>query len=251
MRRLIVNADDYGRTPGVNEGTLEAHRSGIVTEATVMILEPAASDGIRAAHERAPRLGLGLHCMLTGGVAPASPPGSLPTLAPGGRLAKNREALAAVLDPEEVRRELSAQIALFERAAGRLPSHLDSHHHSALHPSVAPVFAEIAGELSLPVRAASPEALETLRRRGLRVPDFFADGFYGDGATVENLLEILASLPEGTSELMCHPGRADAALRAGSSYAVEREGEIAALCDPRVRARIADLSIALVGFGSL
>ena len=73
-KRLIVNADDFGRTPGVNEGTLEAHLNGIVTSATVMVLEKAARDGIRQAIERAPKLGLGLHFMLTGGGVPASAP---------------------------------------------------------------------------------------------------------------------------------------------------------------------------------
>ncbi|MGH9399060.1 MAG: ChbG/HpnK family deacetylase, partial [Thermoanaerobaculia bacterium] len=92
-RRLIVNADDFGRTPGVNEGTIEAHTNGIVTSATVMVLEKASREGIRQAIERAPRLQLGLHFVLTGGGPPASAAVSVPTLAPGGRLARNAEML--------------------------------------------------------------------------------------------------------------------------------------------------------------
>lgn len=251
MSRLIVNADDYGRTDGINAGTLEAHLDGVVTSATVMILEAAAERGIAEALRRAPRLALGLHFVLTGGGAPASPPDSLPTVAPGGRFARNAEALASALDPGEVRRELEAQIARFERVAGRPPSHVDSHHHSALHPSVAPVFAEVAAARGLPVRAASREALSALRGRGVATPDAFLDGFFAGGATVENLLTILAGLPPGTSELMCHPGHPDAALSAGSSYAAEREREITALCDPRVRRFLAERGIELVTFGSL
>lgn len=251
MKRLIVNADDFGRTDGVDRGTLEAHLSGIVTSATVMILEPAAARGIREARRTAPRLSLGLHCVLTGGGASALPPESLPTLAPNGRFVRNAEAFPPSIDAGEIRCELSAQIDRFREAAGRPPSHLDSHHHSALHPSIAPVFADLALELGLPVRAASTSARELLRARGLRTPDAFLDGFYGDGATVENLLRILESLSDGTSELMCHPGRADAELRAGSTYAVEREREIAALCDPRVRALLAGRSIELVSFDAL
>jgi chitin disaccharide deacetylase len=251
MKRLIVNADDYGRTPGVNAGTLEAHASGIVTSATVMILESAAREGIRRALAEAPGLSLGIHCVLTGGGAPASPADALPTLAPGGRFARNAEALPTRIDPAEVRRELSAQISLFESIAGRLPSHLDSHHHCALHSSVQPVFADLAAELGLPVRAASTAAFVVLRARGLRVPDLFLDGFYAEGATRANLLSILTALPDGVSELMCHPGYADAELLAGSSYGTERDREVDILCEPEIRAVLSACGVDLVAFDVL
>jgi predicted glycoside hydrolase/deacetylase ChbG (UPF0249 family) len=251
MRRLIVNADDYGRTEGINRGTIEAHRGGIVTSATVMILERFAAEGIRRAMSDAPRMSLGLHCVLTGGGAPASDVSRLPTVAPGGRFARNADSLPAVLDAAEIRLELEAQIALFEDAAGRGPSHLDSHHHSALHPAVAPVFAQIAKERGIPARASSTAAGRTLRQQGIVVPDSFIDGFYGPGATPENLLAIIDSLPEGSSELMCHPGHPDAELLAGSSYAAEREGEVRALCDSRVRRRLEARGIALIPFDAL
>ena len=251
MRRLIVNADDYGRTEGINRGTIEAHRDGIVTSATVMILERFAAVGIPQAMREAPRTSLGLYYLLTGGGPPATDPGRLPTLAPGGRFARNAEALQRVLDGDEVRRELEAQIALFEAAAGRGPSHLDSHHHSALHPAIEPVFAQIARERGIPVRASSPAARAALRGMGLATPDVFLDGFYGGGATPANLLSILDALADGSSELMCHPGHPDRELLAGSSYAAEREEEIRALCDPRVRDRVHERGILLIPFDAL
>ena len=251
MKRLIVNADDFGRTQGVNEGTLEAHLAGIVTSATVMVLESAAAAGIREALERAPELSLGLHFMLTGGGAPASDPAAVSALAPGGKLARNAEALPERLPAGEVRRELEAQIALFETYAGRPPSHLDSHHHCALHASVQPVFAEVARERDLPVRAASESARQKLRAAGLRVPDHFLDAFYAEGATEENLRRLLWQLPDGTSELMCHPGHADEALRRGSSYAAEREGEIEVLADPALFSFLEELGIDLIPFHAL
>ena len=251
MRRLIVNADDFGRTPGVNEGTIEAHLRGIVTSATVMILERAAAEGIRQARRVAPRLSLGLHCVLTGGGPPASHRDALPTLAPSGRFVRNAEALPPVLDPGEIRRELAAQIALFEEAAGRPPTHLDSHHHAALHPAVEPVFAEVAAQRGLAVRASSEAARAALRGRGLRAPDAFFDGFYAAGANPANLRAILSSLPEGTSELMCHPGHADRELLAGSSYAAERAREVEILCDPEIRSWLRDEGVELVAFGAL
>jgi len=251
MKRLIVNADDFGRTRGVNAGVLEAHLSGIVTSATVMVLEPAAEEGISEALSRAPRLSLGLHFVLTGGGPPASRPGLVPSLLVGGRFPRSADDLSAVLPSEEVSRELEAQIVVFEKMAGRLPSHLDSHHHCALHPSVQPAFAQAARGRGVPVRASSAAARGELRAAGLRTPDDFLDGFYGDGVTAENLRAIVRGLPEGTSELMCHPGRADEELLAGSSYAKEREREIALLCDPELRTVLAEAGVRLIGFREL
>lgn len=251
MKRLVVNADDYGRTAGICDGTLAAHRDGIVTSATAMVLEPAAAEGIRKARREAPALELGLHVVLTGGGRPASPSETVASLAPGGRFARNAEALPARLDRAEVAREIQAQITLFERVAGAPPSHLDSHHHSALHPEVEPAFAEAARRRNLPVRASSPEARERLRRAGLRTPDAFFDGFFGAGATPENLRAILAALPDGTSELMCHPGYSDAELARGSTYAAERDREVEILSAPDLRGILGRLGIELVPFSRI
>lgn len=247
MKRLIVNADDFGRTSGVNAGTLEAHRKGIVTSATAMVLEAAAAHGVREVAERAPRLSLGLHFVVTGG-GPAAAAGGLPTLAPEGLFRRNREELPAWIPPEEIRRELEAQIEVFGLLARKPPTHLDSHHHAALHPDVAPVFAMVARERSLPARAASDAARRALREAGVRTPDRFLETFHGDGVGFETLERLLESLPEGTSELMCHPGRVDEELRRGSRYAAERELELEVLCDPRIRELVRRLAIELIGF---
>ena len=246
--RLIVNADDFGRTAGINRGVLEAHHGGIVTSSTAMVLEAAAATGIREAVEAAPRLSLGLHFVVTGGGKPACAAASVPTLAPGGRFPRKPEELPDHLPAEEVRRELSAQIAVFEAFAGRPPSHLDSHHHSALHPAIAGVFTEVARERGLPVRGATVAARDRLRAAGLRVPDIFLDTFYAAGATRENLKFLLDRLEPGTTELMCHPAYVDEELLQGSSYAAERSREMAALCDPDIAARIRVGGIELIGF---
>lgn len=251
MKRLIVNADDYGRTPGVNEGTLEAYVKGIVTSATVMVLEPAAREGIRLARAVAPDLALGLHFAVTGGGPCASPPGSVPHLTRDGHFVRSLEDLPDRIPAAEVKRELEAQIALFEQAAKGPPTHLDSHHHAALHVSVQPVFAEVALKRGLPVRAANARARGQLHEAGLRLPDHFLASFYGSGATAGNLKFVLAHLREGVSELMCHPGHPDEALLSGSSYAREREQEIAALCDPAVREGLAADAIELISFREL
>jgi hypothetical protein len=188
---------------------------------------------------------------VTGGGRSASPPGSLPRLAPAGRFVRSVEELPERIPEQEVREELEAQIALFEKLAGKPPTHLDSHHHSALHVSIAPVFASVAKERELPVRASNARVLAQLREKRLRVPDFFLESFFGSGATSENLRFILAHLREGVSELMCHPGHPDDALVRDSSYAREREEEIAALCDPRVREALDAGGIQLITFSTL
>ena len=251
MKRLIVNADDFGRTPGVNAGVLEAHARGIVTSATAMVLEQGAARGVREAAERAPGMSLGLHFVLTGGGPPATGAPEIPTLAPGGRFPRTAAELPAKIPAEEIRRELDAQIGIFQALSGKSPTHLDSHHHVALHPSVAPVFGAVARERALAARASSEEVRRGLRDAGVRTPDRFVDGFFGEAARFETLAEILDGLADGTTELMCHPGRADDVLRSSSTYVDEREREIDVLTDPRIRKLVRARKIDLVGFHEL
>ena len=251
MKRLIVNADDFGRTRGVNAGVVEAHLFGIVTSATVMVLEPAAEEGVADVRRRAPRLSLGLHFVLTGGGHPASSPDRVPSLLVDGRFRRFPVDLPSELPAEEVARELDAQLSFFEQMAGVPPTHIDSHHHSALHPSVERVFARTAVRFEIPVRASSVAAREDLRGAGARTPDRFVDGFYGEGATAANLLSIVAALGDETAELMCHPGYADERLLSSSSYARERERERALLCDPEVKSLVAREGVRLISFREL
>jgi predicted glycoside hydrolase/deacetylase ChbG (UPF0249 family) len=251
VKRLIVNADDFGRTRGINSGVLEAHLSGIVTSATVMVLEPAAEEGIGEALRRAPELALGLHFAVTGGGLPTSEPDRIPGLLVDGRFARTPDRLPAEIPEDAVRRELEAQILRFEKLAGRPPSHLDSHHHSALHPSIQPVFVEVARRSGLPARGSSAEARAALRGAGVKTTDRFLEGFYGDGATAENLRRTLASLEDGTSELMCHPGRADPELLAGSTYARQRERELEFLCSPEIAELLAREEVERIDFRDL
>ncbi|HEV8611018.1 MAG TPA: ChbG/HpnK family deacetylase [Thermoanaerobaculia bacterium] len=251
MKGLIVNADDFGRTRGVNAGVVEAHLFGIVTSATVMVLEPAAEEGVSDVRRRAPRLSLGLHFAVTGGGLPASSPDRVPSLLVDGRFRRFPADIPRELPAEEIARELDAQLFLFEKMAGAPPSHLDSHHHSALHPSIQPVFAQAAIRLGIPVRASNGAARESLRAAGIRTPDRFVDAFYGEGATAANLRSILAGLAEETTELMCHPGYPDERLLSGSSYARERERERTLLCDPELKPLVAERDIQLISFRDL
>ena len=280
VRRLIVNADDYGRAPGVCRGILEAHRSGIVTSTTVMINQPAVEGHLGEALARS-GLGVGLHLVFTAW-KPVLPPDQVPGLVDraGDFLDQHTVwARAERLPVAQLRRELVAQVQRFASLAGHLPDHLDCHHFVHLYPPFFQVYADLAAEHGLPLRVPFPveadfrvalEALPYLEEfprdlvRGMIVtnsslltarrlahPDHFVGSFFGQGAlSLDNLLHLLEALPEGTSELMCHPGYDDPAL-AGSSYRAERERELALLTDPRVRARVDALGIELITFSAL
>lgn len=243
MRRLIVNADDLGRTRGINAGIFESHRDGILTSATLMVSCPAAREAAEEL-EQVPRLGVGLHLVMAGGT-PVLPPAEIPSLVDAtGRFPTRPEGVREAA-PAAVLAEARAQLALFQELTGRLPTHFDSHYHSHRIPVVCDALIELALETGRPVRCAGPEVRERLVEAGVATTDAFVEDFYDHGATFEGMLEILRGLGPGVTEVMCHPGRVDAALRADSGYVEAREREIEILTDPRVRAEIDNLDIQL------
>jgi predicted glycoside hydrolase/deacetylase ChbG (UPF0249 family) len=251
MKRLIVNADDFGRSGGVNAGVLEAHAKGIVTSATVMVLEPSAARGIREAAEKAPKLSLGLHFTLTGGGPPAAAARQVPSLAPEASSRGGARRWPRRCRPTRCAASSRRRSAFSRSSRASAPSHLDCHHHVSLHPSVEPVVAQIARKYSLPVRGVTGDSLRRLRAAGVKTPDRFVDRFYGESAGFETLAEILETLPEGTTELMCHPGHADERLKSTSTYAGEREHEIEVLTDPAVRKMLKDAGVKLIPYDAL
>jgi len=223
-KRLIVNADDLGRTEGINEGIFDAHRRGIVTSATMMVNYPAARRVAALSRDR-PTLGIGLHVALSGG-PPALPP--------------------------EVLAEVRAQLRRFREIMGRDPTHFDSHHHSHREvPAVFDAILTLAWETGLPVRSASPSMAESLRREGVPTPDHFVEEFYDQGATLNDLIGIVEDLPAGTSELMCHPAVVDEELRSTSGYAEARTRELDVLTSAGVRQAVQRSGVRLISFGQL
>jgi predicted glycoside hydrolase/deacetylase ChbG (UPF0249 family) len=240
--RLIVNADDFGRSPGVSRGIVEAHRDGIVTSTTLMANLPWAAAAVELARTE-PNLDLGLHLSVCYGPPLARPDSSL--VGDDGRLDRDLVALARRIQPDDVEREARAQLARFVELTGRLPSHLDSHLHLHAWPVCWEPIARIAREYGLPVRPASPELANYLRARAIRTVDHFVDDFFAPGQmTIYNLVAVLDRLPRGTSELMCHPGYADGAL-ADSSFREQRERELEILRAPEIRQAITERGIVL------
>lgn len=271
-RTLIVNADDFGRTAGISAGILRSHREGIVTSTTVMMNLPGVADQLREALDTAPDLGMGVHLNLTFGppCAPAEAVSSL--LGPDGWFLDQRQLFD---QPDRIQRshvdiEWRTQVELFI-AAGASPDHLDSHHHIALlTPEIWELHLTIAREYGCSVRTPDPldvpdvslidsyppPLLEFIRQgarslaRQLEVPhpDHFLAGFFGPTATLEHLLGILDNLPEGVSELMCHPGYTDASLESSSGYGRVRMRELEALTDPQTLKLVAEADFLLSTF---
>jgi len=249
VKRLIVNADDFGRTSGVNRGIVESHVRGIVTSTTLMVAYPAATEATRLAAEN-PRLAVGLHLALTGGPSVLSAR-QIPSLADSsGRLPAKPEGLSGAT-PQDVLAEARAQLKRFREIMGRPPTHLDSHHHSQRVPAVLEALVTLAWETGVPVRSVSLEIKTRFKREGVSTTDRFVESFYEAGATLEGLLRILAGLDFGTTELMCHPGVVDDELSAGSGYTEARTRELEVLTHAEARHAIQAAGIRLVHFGDL
>lgn len=226
-RILVVNADDFGQSPGVNRGIIESYERGIVTSASLMVRWPAAAEAAEYAREH-PGLALGLHCDLCewayrdGGWAPVYE-------------------VVRLDDAEAVADELARQLLAFERQVGGPPTHLDSHQHVHRDEPVRSVLLGAARERGIPLRHFSP---------GVR----YLGAFYGQTGTgsplpggigVDALRALIEALPSGITELGCHPGLGE---DLESMYRVERAEEVRTLIDPRIRATIIAQGVDLRSF---
>ena len=245
---LIVNADDLGRTTGINSGIFEAHSNGLVTSATLMVAFPAAVEAASRLDDF-PDLGVGLHVALTG-VPSILPTERLPSLTDAsGRFHAKPEGLVEPA-PEEVLMEARAQFDRFLELTGLLPTHLDSHHHSHRHPVVCDALVTLAAKHDLPIRNSSPEIGSRLRREGVATTDFFVEDFFGEDARLDILIEILGGIRPGITEVMCHPAHVDDELRSTSGYADNRERELEVLTSPQALQAVQDFNLRPVHFGT-
>ena len=289
MPRLILNADDFGLTPGINRAIVELHRAGCLTSASLMATGPAFRDAVRLAREH-PRLGIGCHLVFVDGI-PISHPWDIPTLLGADdktfrpqALDFAQAALRHTIRPDDLAREAQAQIQTLQRA-GLDVTHIDTHKHTHLFPSVArPVLhaAERCGVL--PVRApfeprwsSALAAASPLRRLQQRVTERFAPTFaaltadrrtrnlvpagtLGIAATgtletpiISATLEAPAAQPAASVRELCRqPDHADAALDAENTVLrASREGEYAALLDVLPHFLSIHPEVELIHYGSL
>ncbi len=262
--RLIINADDFGLTTGINRAISELHQTNALTSATLMATGAAFEDAVSIAHSH-PTLGVGCHVVLTDG-APVSPPATIPTLI--GTDGKNfRPSLAdfvqallrGIIRPEDIEREALAQIQKLQRA-GIQVTHIDTHKHTHLFPAVCrplltvlertgisairnpfePAFAKHLAHAGIK-RRLQLALLHRFRPAFVQLTDLQATNILTTNGTVgvsatgnlasATLSQILSALPQsGTFELVCHPGYNDADLdRIPTRLRSHRETEMQAL----------------------
>lgn len=267
--RLIVNADDFGLTRGVNQGIVEAFTGGIVCSTTLMANAPAFDHAAALAREYE-NLDVGCHLMLVQGEALALPGGKLPDSVPQ-LLAR----LASSLSIDLVEAEFTAQITKL-RDAGIEPTHLDTHKHTHLAPPVLEALLRVARRFEIPwvrrpfdlpltaargagdwrhramhygLKPLQASFARSIEKHNCRATDYFA-GFQMTGAfEAEQSIALIRDLPEGLTEFMCHPGLVtDDLRRLPTRLRESREQELRALTDPLVREAVEDGGIKLLTF---
>jgi len=289
MKRLIVNADDFGLTRLVNQGILDAHQNGIVTSTSLMAGGEAFDDAI-AMTRWAVRLSVGVHLVLCQG-APISPPSEISTLVgEGGKTLWTfneflRKLATGHIDLRQVELELRRQIVRVIDA-GITPSHLDGHKHVHVLPGIADVVVRLAHEFRIP-RVRCPQermphhilwkGLTSFRagifkqylagrpiswlagrlrvklvRAGIDSPSHFFGLTQTGFLDADSLDRILRTLPERSSELMCHPGYPEASLvKTGTRLIAQREVECRALISRRIKDRVRGEGIELISYRDL
>jgi len=287
LRNLIVNADDLGWTDGVNRGIADAHRQGLVTSTSLLANGRAFDSALDVARGN-PALGVGVHLNLSDGPPTASPENVRGLLNEMNCLEDGPETLllriaSRSLPLEEIEREWDAQIQKV-REAGIHPTHVDGHKHVQMLPGLFEIAVRLAkkhgirairvsheesrlravlatdgeqktgvvlkqGVQARGLKLLAPDAREMANRQGLVTTDYFC-GIAQTGVLhrtgVERLLE---SLPDGTTELMCHPGYFDDALHASPTRLQEsRQTELQILTDPALRKLVATRGIRLISY---
>jgi hypothetical protein len=276
-RYLIVNADDYGLSPGVSEGIRRAHLKGIVTSTTAMMNQAYAAPELPKALEQCPRLGVGVHLTLTVG-KPLLPPKRVPSLVDDtGRFLSQEAYIAQVnhIRSDEVSVEWHAQVERFIQVCGHKPDHLDAHHHCAYFtPALFKCLLTLAEELSCPIRqpfgsfATSAadylsgsqidedfaQVQSLLARYSPPSAQAFCSGFYDRDATLPYLKELcekVATSPFFSWELMCHPAIVDDYLPQVSSYIEPRAREFDVLTHSDIPSLLNKYHIELISFSNI
>jgi chitin disaccharide deacetylase len=287
VRRLLVNADDFGLTSGVNRAIVKAHTDGVVTSTTLMANGPAFSE-VKELAKQFPKLSIGCHVVLIDG-EPVLPPAKVPSLTQSdGRFRDDLKTFAAraltgQLDATEIAAEATAQIRRVQ-AAGVRVSHLDTHKHTHIFPKVLrPLLlaaadcgvravrnpfgprlplrlSELLKRLNLWTRWAEMRILGTfagkfrkaVQRGGFVTPDGTL-GIEVTGTLDETLFTAIAtSVPQGTWEFVCHPGYNDSDLQSAKTRLREsRELELRVLTSPRVREILTRQGVELISYRDL
>ena len=286
MRRLIINADDFGFTSGVNRAIVEAHTHGVVTSSTLMANGNKCDEAVSFA-KNTPQLSVGCHVVLIDGV-PVSQPDTLPSLTSSGLFRDGLKsfaarALAGRILPNEIATEAAAQIRKLQ-SKGIAVSHIDTHKHTHIFPQILKSVLQAAracgvravrnpfgprrpfrssdllarpnlwtryAEVRL-LRRFAGKFSEAVEREGFATPDGTL-GIEVTGTLDETLFEAIAgSIPEGTWEFVCHPGYNDSELATAKTRLREsRETELRVLTLPAAREILSQQGIQLISYREL
>lgn len=287
MKNLIVNADDFGWTEGVNRGIADAHRKGLVTSTSLLANGRAFASALEVARSN-PELGVGVHLNLSDGPPTAKPEDVRGLLNSAGNLEGSPESLLLLiasrgLEPCEVEREWDAQIQKICNT-GIAPTHLDGHKHVQMLPGLFEVALRLAkkhgirairvsheesklravlssggdqntgvllkqGVQARGLKLLARDAREMADHAGLVTTNYFCGIAQTGVLTREGLENLLKNLPEGATELMCHPGYADEDLkRSATRLQQSRQTELEILTDPGIRKLVATQGIRLISY---
>jgi chitin disaccharide deacetylase len=288
VKNLIVNADDLGWTEGVNQGIAEAHRNGIVTSASLLANGVAFASSVRLALA-APALGVGVHLNLSDGL-PTAPYELVTSLVNrAGEFEGGPESLllriaTRDLSLHEIEQEWDAQLAKV-RDAGIRPTHLDGHKHVHMLPGLFEIALRLAkrhgigavrvahedsglraalsagdelhasvvlkqGVQARALKLLARDAREHAQRAGISTADYFCGIAQTGELTREGVSRLLRSLPDGTTELMCHPGFLDHDLQqTATRLQASRQMELEILTDLEIRNLVASQGIRLIDYG--
>jgi len=246
-KQVIINADDFGLSPGVNEGIIQAYQAGGITSTSMMVNMPGFDHALSLARSL-PDLGIGLHFNLTYG-RPVSDPALVPSLVkPDGSFHQGQSGM--VRDITDIAKELDAQWNVFVQSS-LSPTHLDS--HQLLHqndPIIFKIMAEKAVRENIPLRRSQVRhAIPDMP--ALQMTDAILLDTYGDHEGLQRLLQHLSKLPDGITEIVCHPGYVDDALREISNWLDIREHELAVFVNQDVPRTIKALGIMPINYRAL
>lgn len=246
-RQLIVNADDCNLTPGVTRAILECHDLGILSSTTFLINLPVSEQTITEIKKR-PQLGLGIHLNITL-ACPVSVERAIPSLLNGGMFRKKGEQFTAFPDSGDVEKEYSSQIEKFKKVFGVFPTHCDTHHQIHDHPFFYRILQKVAAKFDLPVRRSQCSGKPDIANKIEKTTQYFFGNLDAKHHWRKEPLEIVLShLPEGLSEIMCHPGIHDKDLDAMTSFTTGRETEFALFSNPMYRPLLEQGGVQLATF---
>jgi len=230
MKKLIINADDFGYSRGINFGIIDAHQLGVLTSTTFMTNMPGADHAAELAKQN-PKLGIGVHLVLTCG-KPLLDTHKTIVDSQGNFRKVDFYKGAFTIDYDEVYQEWKAQIERF-LSYGLEPTHLDSHHHTNSFGEIPNVFLKLAKEYNLPVRNnMSPEYLLKVKEKGIKTTDAFLyvlETSIKDDYSLDRLFD-----GHETVEVMTHPGYLDKEILTGSSFSYPRVDELELLMNPTI-----------------